>query len=152
MFAETPQMSVRKLVNSIIENATCSSSSVYRMLRFDIKLTSYTISIMQHLKPSVSDYRIQFGRWMIEHDKIIENVSFSGEAHFYLNGDMHFVKLKPMFWVTFLHHTNNSLWRIMFIIKSYYFRALFVRRRHFENMCFNYDVILNVIDVAFSQI
>ena len=33
MFAETPQISVRKLANSIIENA--SSSSVYRMLRFD---------------------------------------------------------------------------------------------------------------------
>ena len=85
MFAETPQMSVRKLANSTTENA--SSTSVYRMLRFDLKLTPYTISIMQHLKPSDIDYRIHFGRWMIEHD-IIEHVWFSGEAHFYLNGDV----------------------------------------------------------------
>ena len=32
----------------------------------------------------------------------------------------------------------------MFIIKCYYFCALFLRQRHFENMPFNYDVILNV--------
>ena len=57
------------------------------MLRFDLKLTPYTISIMQHLKPSDIDYRIQFGRWMIEHD-IIEHVWFSDEAHFYLYGDV----------------------------------------------------------------
>ena len=64
--------------------------------------------------------------------------------------DMHFVKLKQKFLVTF--HTNNSLQRIMFIIKFYYIRAMFLRQRHFENMCFNYDVILNVMDFAFSKI
>ena len=66
--------------------------------------------------------------------------------------DMHFAKLKQKFLVTFPYHTNNSLRRIMFIIKFYYFRALFLRQRHFENMRFNYDVILNIMDVAFSQI
>ena len=65
--------------------------------------------------------------------------------------DMHF-NLKEKFLVIFPHHTNNSLRRIMFIIKFYYFRALFPRQRHFENMPFNYDVILNVIDIAFSHI
>ena len=83
MFVEMPQMSFRKLANSITENA--SSTSIYRMLGFDLKFTPYTISIMQHLKPSDIDYRIQFGRWMIEHD-LIEHVWFSDEAHFYLNG------------------------------------------------------------------
>ena len=86
MFAETPQMQVRKLANSINENA--SSTRDYRMLRFDLKLAPYTISIMQHLKPFDIDYRIQFGRWIIEHDNIIEHVCFSDEAHFYLNGDV----------------------------------------------------------------
>ena len=69
MFAETPQISVRKLANCNTENA--SPTNVYRMLRFDLKLTPYTISIMQHLKPHDIDYRIQFGRWMIEHDNIM---------------------------------------------------------------------------------
>ena len=41
---------------------------------------------------------------------------------------------------------------MMFIIKSYYFRVLFLRQRHFENMRFKYDVILNVMENAFSQI
>ena len=50
MFAETPIISVRRLANSITENA--SSTSVYRMLRFDLKLTPYHISVIQHLKPS----------------------------------------------------------------------------------------------------
>ena len=86
MFAETPQMSIRKLANSITENA--SITSVYPMLRFDSKLTTYTISIMQHIKHSDIDYRIQFERWMIEHDTIIEHVWFSDEAYFYLNGDV----------------------------------------------------------------
>ena len=86
MFAETPQISVRNLANSITENA--SSTIVYRRLRFDLKLTPYTISIIQHLKPSDIDYRIQFGRWMIEHDNIIKHVWFSDEAHFCLNGDV----------------------------------------------------------------
>ena len=65
-------------------------TSVYRMLRFDLKLTPYTISItgMRHLKPSDIDYRIQFGRWMIEHDNNIKHAWFSDEAHFYLNGDV----------------------------------------------------------------
>ena len=66
--------------------------------------------------------------------------------------DMHFVKLKQKFLVTFPHHTNNSLRISMFIIKFYYFRALFLRQHHFENMRFNYDVILNVMDFAFSYI
>ena len=85
MCAETPQTLVRKLANSITENA--SSTSVYRMLRFDLKLTLYTISNMQHLKPSGIHYRIHFGRWMIEND-IIEHGWFSDETHFYLNGDV----------------------------------------------------------------
>ena len=65
--------------------------------------------------------------------------------------DMHFAKLKQKFLVIFPHHMNNSLRRIMLTIKFYYFRALFLRQRHFENMSFNYDVILNVMDIAFSK-
>ena len=61
--------------------------------------------------------------------------------------DMQFVKLKQKFLVTF-----NSLQRIVFIIKFFYFRALFLRQRHLENMRLNYDGILNVMDIAFSQI
>ena len=43
---------------------------------------------MQRLKPSAIDNHIQFGRWMVEHDNIIEHAWFSDEAHFYLNWDV----------------------------------------------------------------
>ena len=80
------EIKVRKLAISFTENA--SYTTVYRMLRFELNLTPYTISIMQHLKPSDNDFCIQFGRGMIEHDNIIKHVWFSHEAHFYLNGDV----------------------------------------------------------------
>ena len=50
MFAEMPQMSVCKLANSITENA--SSTSIYRMLRFDLNwhpIRSQLCSILNHL-------------------------------------------------------------------------------------------------------
>ena len=59
MIAETPQMSDCKLANIITVNA--SSTSVYRMLRFDLKLTPYTISIMQHLKVPQNGHFIENG-------------------------------------------------------------------------------------------
>ena len=58
---------------------------------------------------------------------------------------MHFVQLKQKFLVSFPHHTNNSLRRI---IKYDYFRELFIRPRHFEYTSFNYDVLLNVMDIS----
>ena len=45
---ETLQMSVRKVLGNISNQA--SRTSVHRMLRFDLKLTPNTISVMQHLK------------------------------------------------------------------------------------------------------
>ena len=39
----------------------------------------------------------------------------------------------------------------MFLVKLENFRVLFLRQRHFENMRFDYDVIFNVMKVAFSE-
>ena len=46
--SNTPQMSVRRVLGDITNWA--SMSSVYRMLKYDLRLTPYKISIMQHLK------------------------------------------------------------------------------------------------------
>jgi len=46
--SNTPQMSVRRVLGDIT-NLT-GMSSVYRMLKYDLRLTPYKISIMQHLK------------------------------------------------------------------------------------------------------
>jgi hypothetical protein len=45
---ETPQKSVKRILHEL--NGTVSRSSVHRILKFDLKLIPYKISVMQHLK------------------------------------------------------------------------------------------------------
>ena len=61
---------------------------VYRMLRFDLKLTLYTISVMQHLKDSDTESRQHFAHWMKENDQITDVIWFSDEANFHLNAQV----------------------------------------------------------------
>lgn len=93
---ETPQRSVRRGLGDITSNA--SATCVYRMLRFDLKLKPYTISIMQHLKPSDIDSRLAFATWMKDRPDIADNTWFSDEAHFYLNAQVN--KRNCRFWGT----------------------------------------------------
>ena len=71
VIAETPQKSVRRVLGDITNKA--SVSSVYRMLRFDLKLTPYTISIKQHLKDSDISSRLAFATWMKDRPEIADN-------------------------------------------------------------------------------
>lgn len=75
---ETPQKSVRQVTNDI--NHSTSNTSVYRMPRFDLKLIPYSVPILQHLKESDIAYRVQFGKWIQEHENIVDKVWFSDEA------------------------------------------------------------------------
>ena len=79
---ETPKKSVRQ-VASDRTNVT-NYSSVYRMLRFDLKYFPYSISVMQHLKEFDIESRIEFARWMKDHLEIVNKMWFSDESHFYL--------------------------------------------------------------------
>ena len=69
---------------------------VYRMLRFDLKLTLYTISVMQHLKDSDTESRQHFVHWMKENDQITDVIWFSDEANFHLNAQVN--KSNCRFW------------------------------------------------------
>jgi hypothetical protein len=69
---------------SILGNITTSAShsSVFRMLWYDLKLTPYTISIMQHLKPTDIERRLTFATWMIDNSCITDKIwssEFAGE-------------------------------------------------------------------------
>ena len=57
---ETPEKSVRQVISDLT-NVT-NYSSVYRMLRFDLKYFPYSIPVMQHLKQSDIGSRIEFAR------------------------------------------------------------------------------------------
>ena len=65
IIAETPKLSVRKVLHEVNarNKTTMSKSSVYRVLKYDLDLVPYKISIMQHLKPSDIAYRINFANW-----------------------------------------------------------------------------------------
>lgn len=93
---ETPQKSVRKVLGDITNSA--SASSVYRMLRYDLKLTPYTISIKQHLKDSDISSRLAFAEWMKKRPDIADITWFSDEAHFYLNSQVN--KRNCRYWGT----------------------------------------------------
>ena len=60
VIGEMPQMSVRKILGNISNQA--SRTNVHRMLRFDLKLTPYTISVMQLLKDSDIESRLHFAQ------------------------------------------------------------------------------------------
>lgn len=80
---ETPQRSVRRVLGDV--SNTMSATSVYRILKFDLQLTPYKVSIMQHLKETDITSRVSFANWMTSNIDIVEKLWFSDEAHFYLN-------------------------------------------------------------------
>ena len=80
VITETPRKSVRMVFGDIANIA--SHSSVYRMLKYALKLTPYKISIMQHLKPTDIESRLSVARWVTENEDIVGQIWFSDEAHF----------------------------------------------------------------------
>jgi len=94
--SDTPQRSVRRVLGDITNSA--SMSSVYRMLKYDLHLTPYKISIMQHLKENGISSRLAFAHWMNSHTTIVNELWFSDEAHFYLNAVVN--KQNCRFWGT----------------------------------------------------
>ena len=93
---ETPEKSAREVVSDLT-NVT-NYSRVYRMLRFDLKYFPYSISVMQHLKESDIESRIEFARWMKDHLEIVNKMWFSDESHFYFNDIVN--KRNCRFWGT----------------------------------------------------
>ena len=91
---ETPQKSVRSVLGDITN--TSSYGSVYRALRFDLKLFPYSLSIMQHLKETDINSRLEFAEWIIDNVDTVEKIWFSDESHFYLNNT--------------LNKQNNRVW------------------------------------------
>ena len=75
-----------------------SATSVYRMLKFDLQLIPYKVSIMQHLKETDITSRLSFANWMSSHIDLVENLWFSDEAHFYLNAQVN--KQNCRYWST----------------------------------------------------
>ena len=102
---ETPQRSVRRVLGDVT-NST-SVTSVYRMLKFDLQLTPYKVSIMQHLKEADITSRLSFANWITSHTDVAEKLWFSDEAHFYLNAQVN--KQNCRYWSSLLRNLTFTL-------------------------------------------
>ena len=69
---ENPEKSVRQVVSDLT-NVT-NYSSVYKMLRFDLNYFPCNISVMQHLKESDIESRIEFARCMNDYLEIVNKM------------------------------------------------------------------------------
>lgn len=87
-----PQQSTRKRSQSLDVKRT----TLRRILKRDLHLKAYKIQIVQELKPDDANNRLNFVNLMLERFNNFNNVIFSDEANFHLNG--HVNKQNCRFW------------------------------------------------------
>ncbi|XP_045504404.1 uncharacterized protein LOC123701036 [Colias croceus] len=77
-----PQLSIRKRQSQL----GMSRATVHRILRSDLNLKPYKIQIVQELRETDFDLRLNFVNTMLEKFDDYQNIFFSDEAHFHLDG------------------------------------------------------------------
>ena len=81
-----PKMSVRRRSHEL----GLSMTSVHRILKQDLKLKPYHISVHQGISQTNADQRKAMCTWFLEkldeNGDFLRNVWFSDEAHFYVSG------------------------------------------------------------------
>ena len=75
-------LSIRKRASAL----NLDKSSLLRILHKDLKLHPYKIQLVQELKPQDAGQRLTFVNQAIERFSSFDNILFSDEAHFHLNG------------------------------------------------------------------
>jgi hypothetical protein len=95
---KSPNKSLRRLSQQV----EISISSVYRIVKRDLRLYPYKIQLVQTLMPNDYSERIQFSQWLLqsvsENSSFIENLFMSDEAHFTLSGCVN--KQNCRFWAS----------------------------------------------------
>jgi len=114
VISETPQRSFRKIFEDVTN--TFSHSSVHRILRYDLNLKPYTLSIMQHLKNDI-ERRLHFTHWVKTNPAFVDLLWFSDESYFFLNSAInkkicrHWGPEKPEYHLEkSLHSENVTVW------------------------------------------
>lgn len=77
-----PQMSTRKRSSTL----DVSRRSLQRILNLDLKLHPFKIQVIQKLKEQDFAARLAFAQEMLDRFTNFDNILFSDEAHFHLNG------------------------------------------------------------------
>lgn len=124
---DNPDLSVRKRAHAL----NVPRSSLHRILRKDLKLHPYKIQLVQELKPQDAGQRLQFVNQVTARFATFNNILFSDEAHFHLNG--HVNKQNCRYWSATnpkhkhqkpLHSPKVTVWAAMSargIIGPYFF-------------------------------
>lgn len=89
---QNPSQSVRKRGQGL----NIKKSSLHTILKKDLHLTAYKIQLVQELKPTDYPLRLNFANEMLQRFPTFENILFSDEANFHLNG--HVNKQNCRFW------------------------------------------------------
>lgn len=89
---ENPSLSIRKRGQEL----NIKKSSLQVILKKDLHLTAYKIQLVQELKDSDHESRLNFATEMLERFNSFDNILFSDEANFHLNG--HVNKQNCRYW------------------------------------------------------
>jgi len=77
VISETSQRSVRKVLGDVTNTVSRSSVHVHRILRYDLNLKPFTLSIMQHLKENDIESRLHFAHWVKTNPAFVDLLWFS---------------------------------------------------------------------------
>ena len=110
---ETQSTSIRK-----VSNATgIPKSSVQRIMRTDLNLYPYKLQMLQKLNDEDKGARLNFSEWLRTNNDSVNNILWSDEAYFYLDGDIsrHHCRIwttsKPSHYLTKpLHPQKTCVW------------------------------------------
>lgn len=83
-----------------------SRTTLRRILKKDLKLHPYKLQLVQHLKPNDHNLRRHFVETMLERFRSFNNILFSDEAHFHLNG--HVNKQNSRYWASDNPHFKHQ--------------------------------------------
>ena len=61
-------------------------TSVYRILRNKLGLFPYKFTMLQELKSTDVPLRLHFAKWFLNNQEMLDNILWSDECHFYING------------------------------------------------------------------
>lgn len=130
---QNPDLSTRKRSAEL----GISRTSLRRILKSDLKLHPYKIQLVQKLKPNDFNLRKLYAETMLERFSNFDNILFSDEAHFHLNG--HVNKQNCRYWSSEnpktkhqkpLHSPKVTVWAAISskgIIGPYFFEDFYGR-------------------------
>lgn len=70
----------------ISEETSIPHSSVHRILRKKLRLFPYKFTMLQELKSTDPPLRLHFAKWLLDNQDKLNNILWSDECHFYMNG------------------------------------------------------------------